>query len=169
MLRKCDKRPRAAAQSKFCIAKNRSIDVRLMSAISSIDFLIVGAGFSGLVTAERLTNAGFRCVVIDQRDHLGGNAYDCYDEAGVLIHPYGPHYFARIPSVSSIISHALPSGIPSNTKSKVLPVTNIGASRSISTPSRNGWGDHPPRKNGALGWRKQKLRSITHKTQKRSL
>lgn len=64
-----------------------------MSAISSIDFLIVGAGFSGLVTAERLTNAGFRCVVIDQRDHLGGNAYDCYDEAGVLIHPYGPHYF----------------------------------------------------------------------------
>jgi phytoene dehydrogenase-like protein len=51
-----------------------------MSAISSIDFLIVGAGFSGLVTAERLTNSGFRCVVIDQRDHLGGNAYDCYDE-----------------------------------------------------------------------------------------
>ena len=47
-----------------------------MSAISSIDFLIVGAGFSGLVTAERLTNSGFRCVVIDQRDHLGGNAYD---------------------------------------------------------------------------------------------
>lgn len=64
-----------------------------MSAISSIDFLIVGAGFSGLVTAERLTNSGFRCVVIDQRDHLGGNAYDCYDETGVLIHPYGPHYF----------------------------------------------------------------------------
>lgn len=64
-----------------------------MSDLPLIDFLIVGAGFSGLVTAERLTNNGFRCVVIDQRDHLGGNAYDCYDEAGVLIHPYGPHYF----------------------------------------------------------------------------
>lgn len=57
------------------------------------DFLIVGAGFSGLVAAERLTNAGFSCVVVDRRDHVGGNAHDCYDEAGVLIHPYGPHYF----------------------------------------------------------------------------
>jgi len=57
------------------------------------DFLIVGAGFAGLVAAERLTNAGFRCVVVDQRDHIGGNAHDCYDDTGVLIHRYGPHYF----------------------------------------------------------------------------
>lgn len=58
-----------------------------------IDFLIVGAGFSGLVAAERLSHAGFHCVVVEKRDHLGGNAYDHHDQAGVLIHPYGPHYF----------------------------------------------------------------------------
>jgi len=57
------------------------------------DFLIIGAGFSGLVTAERLASAGWKCTVIDQRPHLGGNAYDRTDAAGVLIHPYGPHYF----------------------------------------------------------------------------
>ncbi len=66
-----------------------------MSAESpqAIDFLIVGAGFAGLVVAERLSNAGFRCTVIDRRAHFGGNAYDAPDEAGVLIHTYGPHYF----------------------------------------------------------------------------
>ncbi|MFY7818154.1 MAG: UDP-galactopyranose/dTDP-fucopyranose mutase family protein, partial [Akkermansiaceae bacterium] len=64
-----------------------------MSESFDVDFFIVGAGFSGLVTAERLTQAGFSCVVVDKREHIGGNAYDCYDEAGVLIHPYGPHYF----------------------------------------------------------------------------
>jgi UDP-galactopyranose mutase len=64
-----------------------------MESLSSVDFFIVGAGFSGLVAAERLSQAGFSCVVVDKRDHIGGNAYDCYDEAGVLIHPYGPHYF----------------------------------------------------------------------------
>lgn len=64
-----------------------------MAEDGSIDFLIIGAGFSGLVVGERLANAGFRCVVADRRDHLGGNAYDRTDAAGVLIHQYGPHYF----------------------------------------------------------------------------
>ena len=64
-----------------------------MSPDSSVDFLIVGAGFSGLVAAERLSNAGFRCVVVDQREHLGGNAHDRIDAAGVRVHDYGPHYF----------------------------------------------------------------------------
>jgi UDP-galactopyranose mutase len=64
-----------------------------VQADTSIDFLIVGAGFAGLVAAERLSAAGFRCTVVDRRSHLGGNAYDCIDSAGVLIHPYGPHYF----------------------------------------------------------------------------
>jgi len=59
-----------------------------------IDFLIVGAGFSGLVLAERLcSQANKRCLMVDTRDHLGGNCYDYYDDAGVLIHKYGPHYF----------------------------------------------------------------------------
>ncbi len=61
--------------------------------MSSTDFLIIGAGFSGLVIAERLASAGWKCTVADRRNHLGGNAHDRIDPAGVLIHPYGPHYF----------------------------------------------------------------------------
>ena len=58
------------------------------------DYLIVGAGFAGTVLAERLASqCGATCLVIDRRDHIGGNAYDKFDAAGVLIHPYGPHYF----------------------------------------------------------------------------
>lgn len=57
------------------------------------DVLIVGAGFSGAVVAEQLANNGVDVVVIDKRDHVGGNAYDRHDEHGVLIHPYGPHIF----------------------------------------------------------------------------
>jgi len=61
---------------------------------ASYDFLIVGAGFSGAVIAERLARvSGKRSLVIDRRNHIAGNAFDRYDDAGVLIHPYGPHYF----------------------------------------------------------------------------
>jgi len=53
----------------------------------------VGAGFAGSVAARVLADAG-RCVlVIDKRDHIGGNAYDRLDDHGILIHPYGPHIF----------------------------------------------------------------------------
>ncbi len=58
------------------------------------DYLIVGAGFSGLTIAERIcTELGKTCLVVEKRPHLGGNAYDHYDDHGVLIHTYGPHYF----------------------------------------------------------------------------
>lgn len=57
------------------------------------DFLIVGAGFAGAVCAEQLASQGKKCLVIDRRDHIGGNAHDCQDDAGVTIHPYGPHIF----------------------------------------------------------------------------
>src|SRR3954468_10877952 len=58
------------------------------------DYLIVGAGFSGAVLAERLaTRCGKRVLVCDKRNHIAGNAYDRYDDAGVLIHQYGPHIF----------------------------------------------------------------------------
>ena len=58
------------------------------------DVLIVGAGFAGSVLAERLAvESGKRVLLIDRRPHIGGNAYDQHDAAGVLIHPYGPHIF----------------------------------------------------------------------------
>ncbi len=58
------------------------------------DYLVVGAGFAGSVLAERLaTQADKKILVVDRRNHIGGNAYDCYDESGVLIHKYGPHIF----------------------------------------------------------------------------
>ena len=57
-------------------------------------FLIIGAGFSGLVLAERLSSQlGAKCTIVEKRDHIGGNAQDEYDAAGVLVHKYGPHYF----------------------------------------------------------------------------
>ena len=58
------------------------------------DYLIVGAGFAGSVLAERLASqSGKKILIIDTRSHIGGNAYDCYNEAGILIHKYGPHIF----------------------------------------------------------------------------
>lgn len=57
------------------------------------DFVIVGLGFAGAVLAERLAKAGNSILAIEKRNHLGGNAYDFYDEAGILVHKYGPHIF----------------------------------------------------------------------------
>jgi UDP-galactopyranose mutase len=58
------------------------------------DYLIVGAGFAGSVLAERLASQlGKKILIIDTRSHIGGNAYDCFNEDGILIHKYGPHIF----------------------------------------------------------------------------
>jgi UDP-galactopyranose mutase len=58
------------------------------------DYLIVGAGFAGSVLAERLaTRSNKKVLIIDKRSHIGGNAYDCYNDDGILIHKYGPHIF----------------------------------------------------------------------------
>ncbi len=58
------------------------------------DYLIVGAGFAGSVLAERLaTQLNARVLIVEKRPHIGGNAYDCYNDDGVLIHKYGPHIF----------------------------------------------------------------------------
>ncbi|HEX8240774.1 MAG TPA: UDP-galactopyranose mutase [Allosphingosinicella sp.] len=58
------------------------------------DYLVVGAGFAGSVIAERLASQhDAHVLVVDRRPHVGGNAYDHLDEAGVLIHQYGPHIF----------------------------------------------------------------------------
>jgi UDP-galactopyranose mutase len=58
------------------------------------DYLVVGAGFAGATIAERLAvHAGKRVLICDKRPHIGGNAFDFYDEHGILIHKYGPHIF----------------------------------------------------------------------------
>lgn len=58
------------------------------------DYLIVGAGFAGSVMAERLaTQSNKKVLIIDKRNHIGGNAYDYYNNDGILIHKYGPHIF----------------------------------------------------------------------------
>jgi UDP-galactopyranose mutase len=60
----------------------------------AFDYLIVGAGFSGSVIAERLASqSGKKVLVVDKRSHIGGNAYDHYDDHGILVHRYGPHIF----------------------------------------------------------------------------
>ena len=62
--------------------------------IRDYDVLVVGAGFAGAVIAERLASqAGKRVLVCDRRPHIAGNAYDHHDEAGILVHKYGPHIF----------------------------------------------------------------------------
>jgi UDP-galactopyranose mutase len=58
------------------------------------DYLIVGAGFAGSVLAERLANgSGKKVLICDRRPHIAGNAYDYYNDDGILIHKYGPHIF----------------------------------------------------------------------------
>ena len=57
------------------------------------DVWIAGAGYAGAVSARALAEKGKKVLVLERRDHIGGNAYDCLDDAGVLIHKYGPHIF----------------------------------------------------------------------------
>ena len=58
------------------------------------DFLVVGAGFAGSVLAERIASQlDKKVLIVDKRNHIGGNAYDYYDENGILVHKYGPHIF----------------------------------------------------------------------------
>ena len=62
--------------------------------MNKYDAIIVGAGFAGAVCARELAErGGKRVLVLERRSHIGGNAYDCADGAGVLIHRYGPHIF----------------------------------------------------------------------------
>lgn len=58
------------------------------------DCLVIGSGYAGSVAAREMAERGGRRVlVLERRGHVGGNAYDCLDEHGILIHKYGPHIF----------------------------------------------------------------------------
>ena len=70
-----------------------------------VDVLVVGAGFAGSVIAERFASHGKSVLVIDKRSHIGGNAYDEIDDAGLLVHRYGPHIFhTNAPHVAEYLS-----------------------------------------------------------------
>ncbi|MBD3824248.1 MAG: UDP-galactopyranose mutase [Epsilonproteobacteria bacterium] len=57
------------------------------------DVVIVGGGFAGAVSARLFADAGHKVRVIEKRPHIGGNCFDAKDEAGILVHRYGPHLF----------------------------------------------------------------------------
>lgn len=76
-------------EAKINIAASPKIKIK-----TDCDFLIVGSGFAGSVMAERIASQmDKRVMVVEQREHIGGNAYDFYDSSGVLVHKYGPHIF----------------------------------------------------------------------------
>jgi UDP-galactopyranose mutase len=90
---------REAAEKRAAAADRRYGDVASPAVFAAgrkkpYDYLVVGAGFAGSVLAERLASgSGKRVMVIDRRPHIAGNAYDLKDDAGVLMHQYGPHIF----------------------------------------------------------------------------
>jgi len=111
------------------------------------DYLIVGAGFAGLTAAERLcTQSGKRCLVVEKRNHIGGNAYDRYDDHGVLIHTYGPHYFrTNSPRIREYLSqftdwHAIDYTILSHTGGTYwkFPINLNTFEQIIGRPSTSG-------------------------------
>src|SRR4051794_15906004 len=75
------------------VATDRAATPTLRLHERAFEYMIVGAGFAGSVAAERLAAAGKRVVVVDRRNHIGGNAYDHYNDGGILVHRYGPHIF----------------------------------------------------------------------------
>jgi len=59
-----------------------------------IDYIIVGSGLAGVVLAEQIaTQLDKKVLIIEKRNHIGGNCYDFKDENNILIHKYGPHLF----------------------------------------------------------------------------
>jgi len=61
--------------------------------LNNVNAVVVGAGLSGLVTAERLASRGKNVLIIEKKKHIGGHCYDYLNESGVYVHQYGPHIF----------------------------------------------------------------------------
>ena len=59
----------------------------------NIDYVVVGSGLTGATIARLLYDAGRDVIVLERRDHLGGNVYDHVHPCGIRVHAYGPHYF----------------------------------------------------------------------------
>ena len=112
------------------------------------DSLIAGAGFAGAVTARVLAEAGRRVLVLEQRPHVGGNAFDCLDESGILIHQYGPHIFhTNDKTVFDFLSrftvwrtyeHEVVANLPAENGRMELPVPfNLASLRLAFGPERS--------------------------------
>ena len=90
---------RGGSGPAFDIASRTGVTLRLQRHpgsrfLTNHDWIIVGAGFTGAVLAERIaTQLDQRVLVVDRRDHIAGNAYDGLGEHGILVHKYGPHIF----------------------------------------------------------------------------
>ena len=129
--------------------------------MESFDYLIVGAGFAGSVCAERLAAAGRTVLLVDKRAHVGGNAYDYYDDAGILVHKYGAHIFhTNSQDVVDYLSHftewrPYTHRVLSSVNGQLLPVpinqTTLeafggdlaAAQAAMVTPyTRKQWGEH---------------------------
>ncbi len=61
--------------------------------MSRFDIVVVGAGISGATLAERYASLGKRVLILEKRNHIGGNCYDFYNEHGILVSKYGAHLF----------------------------------------------------------------------------
>ena len=84
----------AAPQPTAAVVAVAAPVVRASNRKRPYDYLIVGAGFAGSVIAERLARgSGKKVMLVDRRPHIGGNAFDHKDAAGLLVHKYGPHIF----------------------------------------------------------------------------
>ncbi len=82
------------ARSRPNNSDGKKIDLADRRKTRPFDYLIVGAGFAGSVLAERLASqAEKKVLIVDKRPHIGGNAFDHYNDDGVLVHKYGPHIF----------------------------------------------------------------------------
>lgn len=98
--------------------------------------MVVGAGFAGSVLAERLaTQDGYKVLLVEKRPHIAGNAYDYYDDAGILVHKYGPHIFhCNSRQIYEYLSQCSPNGVLMNTGSLPAWTDSSCRSRLISTP-----------------------------------
>ncbi len=85
---------KAKAYQEFINERRKAAQSPRIATGGLYDYLIVGAGFAGSVLAERLASGSDKRVLIcDKRPHIGGNAYDHYNDDGILVHKYGPHIF----------------------------------------------------------------------------